>query len=177
LEDKLKAKRAVSSVVATILLILLTVMAAAILASFVIPFVKEQLSRSSECLKVQDRFYFNIMEGLNCYNSTYPLPEKELLLSVGAKGEKNPDNVIGFDITLKDTGVGNVVSVRNNGNLPNMNMFDGTHTLFIPRTGEFLSYRYTSSGSEMYTGAEIRTLLLSGKTCEMKSDEIKLGVC
>jgi len=46
-------KRGVSPVVATVLLLVLTIGLAAIIFAFVIPFVQDQLGNSKACLKVQ----------------------------------------------------------------------------------------------------------------------------
>ncbi|MGV8142613.1 MAG: archaellin/type IV pilin N-terminal domain-containing protein [Candidatus Pacearchaeota archaeon] len=62
-------KRGVSPVVATVLLLVLTVGLAAVIFSFVIPFVNDQLGNSKACLKVLDGVEFADSK-FNCYNSS-----------------------------------------------------------------------------------------------------------
>src|SRR3989344_8294511 len=61
-------KRGVSGVIATILLILLSLVAIGILAGFVIPFVKENLDESTSCIKVTNEL--SIVREKSCYTST-----------------------------------------------------------------------------------------------------------
>ena len=53
-----KNNKGMSGIVATVLLIMLTIVLGAFLAKFVIPFVKNNLSKSSECLDYRDHFSF-----------------------------------------------------------------------------------------------------------------------
>ena len=163
--------KGLSTVVATVLILLLTVMAITVLAGFVIPFVKNQLQKSTECLNVQERFSFEVGDGKNCFNST-----QGLLLSVKAKGDSDPNNEIaGFDIILKGLNSGKAVGVRTGKTFLNMTMADGTSTLMAPNTGEFYSYKYQDGN--IYSSAELKTVLMSGKTCELSSDKIDIKGC
>ena len=53
----LKKKKALSDVVATVLIILLTVIAGAIIAQFIVPYVKDSLAESSECLDYNNGYF------------------------------------------------------------------------------------------------------------------------
>ncbi len=59
--------RGVSPVVATVLLLVLTVVLASVIFAFVIPFVQDQLGNSKECLNVIDGVEFADSK-FNCYN-------------------------------------------------------------------------------------------------------------
>lgn len=166
----MKDKKGVSTIVATILVLMLTILAVAILAGFVIPFVKNQLERSTECFDFQNRYFFEDLDGLNCFSS-----EEDVLIAIGANGNKNVlDKVAGFDIILSGKGYGKTLEIRNGGVFPNLAMI-GRTGLRVPEAGEFYSYNY--SEGNRYLSAEIKTVLTSGRVCETVSDKIELGAC
>jgi flagellin-like protein len=66
----MKGKRGVSDVVATILVVLITVAAAGLLISFVLPFIQKSLNTGTECLKYKDYLKFAPDLKYTCYDAT-----------------------------------------------------------------------------------------------------------
>ena len=64
----IKERGGVSTVVATVLIVMLTIAAVALLAQFLIPFIRDTLAKSSECLEYKDYFKFKEEIGDNNYN-------------------------------------------------------------------------------------------------------------
>jgi flagellin-like protein len=66
---KIKQKHAQSQIVSTVLLILITIVAAGLIMAFVIPFIKDKLPEKNEnCLDIISKV--TISSGYTCYNST-----------------------------------------------------------------------------------------------------------
>lgn len=167
----MKNNKGISSVVATVSILLITVLAVGILAGFVVPYIKNQLGKSTECVDFQSRFTFERGEGINCINSSLGT-----IIAVKANGDKNVwDKVAGFDIVLKGNGFSKVFEVRDGMQTTNMKMYNNSLKLVVPESGEFYSYVY--SGSENFTGSEIKTVMISGRVCELVSDKLDLEGC
>jgi flagellin-like protein len=65
-----KNKRGLSPVIATVLTIMLTVAAVAALSAFVVPFVRNSLQKSSECMDYGSYYTFE-ESGYNCYSGSF----------------------------------------------------------------------------------------------------------
>lgn len=163
-------KDGLSTVVATVLILLLTVASVAVLANFVIPFVKNNLQKSTECLDVQNKYSFEEREGANCITEI-----GDLIVAIRADGAEAENNVDGFNLILKGDGFSKAVQIREGVQIQGLKMFDNSVIARIPKAGEFYSYIYSDSNS--YTSAEIKTVMESGKICEKVSDKIEFGVC
>ena len=84
-------KRGLSGVVATALLLLITISAVVIVANFIIPFVNKSLE-STSCFKFRDYFSFEEGDGFNCHN-------QESIYSMSVKtrtDDKDADKIKGF---------------------------------------------------------------------------------
>lgn len=163
-------KRGLSTIIATILLILLSVAAVAIIAGFLIPFIKNQLERSSECINVQDRFSFD-ENGDNCKSPN------GIIFSVRAEGIKEEaEKIAGFNLIIAGEESGKSIEIRA-GNSAVVRMRNGSSIIRIPNSGEMFSYNYTDADALKYKNAELKTALNSGRVCEKVSDKITLEVC
>ena len=179
-------KRGVSDVVATVLILLLTVAAVGVIAQFIVPFVKNSLEGSTECLDFQN--YFTFQEkfvnstssvSYNCYdiNSKHGA-------SIRANTIKNESisSLAGLNIVFTSiAGTSKVVEIKPGqapGNGPGGVYMLGrpTASLNIPRSGEVISYVYNAASGEIYSKAEIYAILNSGKICDV-SDSIQLKPC
>ena len=87
-------KRGMSSIVATSLIITITILAGAIIGTFVVPFVQKNLERSTECTSYDTYFTLeNELLGPICYQGT------KNYIVVGAKNDKSLEpNVNGFQV-------------------------------------------------------------------------------
>ena len=175
-KEVLYSKRGVSAVVATALLVFLTVAAAALLAGFAIPFVRESLDRAGECVDY-DR-YFQFEERIefqgytyryNCFNQTENLQG----IAVKTVGE-NSEKVAGFRIALENSGgISEVFDVKlgeeygcGDGEVSVLNENERVceGDIEIPRRGEVKVYVYETTTK--YDRAVIHTLTESGSMCD-----------
>ena len=171
----MREKRGLSAVVATVLLILLSVSAVVVIARFIIPFVNRGLEGTS-CFEYRDYFKFDESFGFDCYKEnsgvyTYILTIKPRADNTGA------ENVRGFGLKFMMEGGGttaNFIEGASPGS--GIEMFNGGN-IRIPVSGgtsSVLSYNYTA-GSK-YTKVEIYPILKEDKICDT-SDSTKLSKC
>ena len=167
-------KKGVSSVVATMLLIMLTIVSISILYSFVVPFVKKSL-KSTDCFEFRSYYKFDDSFGYNCYTENGI--EKSYLITLKADSsntDKQPESLsLRF---FKSSGV-TVLNIKNGDTQPDIKMLDPSLTsLIIPSSGSYplLSYVYTSD--ELYTKVEVYPVLTDNKVCD-KSDSVKIIKC
>lgn len=162
-----KIQRGFSTIIATILILLLTVVIAGLLAKYSVPFVKDSIAKSTECINYGSYFKFDDSFSLNCIAS-----DKSLLFSVKAE---NLDGVIGFNIILFGDGESKLVEAMNNTQSSGLKMYNDNIIIDIPAKGETRSYKYNDG--KTYTGMEIHPVLNLGKVCEKASDRISIGRC
>ncbi len=166
-------KKGLSQIIATVLLILLTVSAAVFIANFLVPWYRGQLD-STECFTYRDYFSFEDEFGYNCYKKNTP---NNYLISVTAKTELNEtqQNVVGFGLALLSGGESIVLTVMDNtlpsGIFMNSNL---SANLTIPKSGEVRTYYHNNS--MVFESAKIYPILKSGRKCEA-SNTIKLAQC
>src|SRR3989338_4613044 len=154
-------KRGVSTIIATVLIILLTIAAAALLAQFIVPYVKDSLSGSTECLNYRDYFQFkekagNNKENYNCYQlSGSSELTKFYGASISAVGNDSSLDIKGFNLVfIKSDGSTKPVRVIEEGKARSgseegiKNLDPSSSNLKIPKTGETYTYSYNSLSKE-----------------------------
>ena len=175
----IKDKRGLSEVVSTVLIVMITISAIAILAGFLVPFVKDRLSKGSECTSYGEFYTFDESFKYNCYNATsgdniYLVSIKK---STDTALENNSDEL---RIVFKtESGEQKTLPVKNGGissNLAGSIVLYGENSLRVPKAGGTLTYIYNASSSEIYESAEVYSVLKSGRICEQK-DFINLRRC
>jgi len=172
-------KRGISNIIATVSLILLTIVAITILMTFVVPFVRDNLNKSTECIDYSDYFRFTDKFGYNCYKS-----EGERIvykLSIGAKNTEKEveEKVEGFNLVFYKEGKSSVKQVINN-TAPDSEFYVLNHeneNIKIPLPGEIKTFVYNTT--KEYDYVEIYVKLKSGRVCSDKTDsvEIRGGSC
>ncbi len=178
-----KNKKAITPVVATILLIMLTVVAAGIIAKFVIPLVTNNLGDSSECLPYQEYFYFEEEFGYNCYtaikNDSGATISRMYGISVGANTIKEDaeKEISGFRLVFTKQGESNVLVLNNALDASRedgkIGMLDTSiMKIVIPKGGEVKTYVYNSTNN--FERIEIYPILKSGKGCD-RADSINVA--
>jgi len=175
---KLRNKKAVSEVIATMLIVLISVALIVVVAKFIIPFVKNSLTQSTECInymnsyKFQESFYSNGNElRYNCFDKTNHV-------GFSVKGDasiENDSSLLGFDLILYEEGSSKKISIRK-GDSSEIKMLSGNTSIQIPLRGEVRTYVYTKQGEGIFTSMEVHPVLASGRVCDV-SDRIKLDVC
>lgn len=164
-------KRGVSSVVATVLLILLTVVAVGVIAQFLVPYVRNTLDDSSACIDYQDYVSFNKQLNFNCYGDS----KYSFSIQVANKPELY-SNLEGFVIGLEGDNVSKPLRIVSGSN--EISMLD-SNEVAIPKSGETRTYSYVSD--YIYNHAKIYSLIKnsrgSERLCEMPDDEIEIKRC
>lgn len=174
-------KRGVSPVIATVLIILVTIAAAGIIAGIAVPFVRDGLDKSTECLEFKE--YYNFEKSIEFNNTEYryncvktvPVSGESVNrygFSVRANTVNKKDNLSdklgGFNVVLyTEDGKSEVISVDEN--YDNVIESEG-----IPLEGEIKTYYYDSD--EFFINMEVYSRLNGGRVCEL-SDEIKISLC
>ena len=177
-------KRGISPVIATVLILMVTIAAVAMLAGFVVPYVKKMLSEGTECLDYKDFFQFE-ESTKNCVDYT----NKKINVSVKAiateagknisKAGESEKNIAGFNLVFNHKDGSQVTKVRGDGTSDStIKMFVASREIAIPRQGGWYTYVYDFSSADAsgFTNAEVYPALKSGRICDM-SDSIRLINC
>jgi len=167
-------KRGISPVVATLLLVMLTIAGVAAIAGFIIPFISKSLKGSTECANYRDYFVFDDDLGYNCYASN-----KDKIIygfSVKAKNDaKLSENIEGFVVVLKaKDGTAKSYEIKI-GNLQNEIKTCGKTSMEVPAAGGIKTYGFTRTSEEIIS-ATMQTKLKSGRVCE-EADKIDFYRC
>jgi hypothetical protein len=177
----MKEKRGVSAVVATMLLVVLTLALAVMVSTVVIPFVRESLKSSTECSPYKNYYTFDSSFDLNCFDLSGPAK-----ISIKT-AQINPDvakKVKGMQFVFTTSGgLSESVKFFENspgtclaGDIIGYEAFCPTQeTLKLPKLGESLSYKYFPKGS-IQGYVSVFPILDNQRTCEA-SDRIKLVSC
>ncbi len=168
-------KKALSAIVATVALVLLTFAAIVIVLNFVVPFVKDNLETGSECFPYRDYFIFTDEYGYNCYTGNPVARDATYFISLRAKtiSDEESAKVFGFKLSfIKDGGSNVVIEINNGATIPGLSMLSGPQpeNLVIPQSGEVRSYKYEIE--EEFNYVEVLPKLDNGRVCD-KSDSIK----
>src|SRR3989344_5050863 len=148
-------KRGVSDVVATVLILLLTVAAVGVIAQFIVPFVKNNLESSTECLDFQNYFAFQekfvnstSSVSYNCYDINY---KQGASIRANTIKDESLSNLAGLNIVFTSiAGNSKVIEIRP-GQAPN-NGIGGVYMLERPtasmnisKSGEVTTYVYNAA--------------------------------
>lgn len=129
------SKKAISEVIATLLLVALTMIAVGIIWAAVNTFVKTSVSSTKACYGLNDKVTLNNL--YTCYNGTYSPKELWFAVDVG-----DVDNV--QDILVSITWQGNSTSFRINQNNATSGLlyFNRTGPVTIPGKNRGITYIY-----------------------------------
>jgi len=176
----MRNKKGISAVVATLLLILFTLAAALILANYLIPFVKSNLEKSTECMNYKDYYKFNKefvdangqQLDYNCKTTTgtYGLSIEN------ANTKEDISEPRGIAVVFIGRGTSSREDIINgsSADTSNVGMLSGETTIELPEKGGTLTYLYPSN--QEFSEMEIHPILKNGRTCEA-SDKIKISDC
>lgn len=169
-------KKGVSTVVATVLVILITLVAAVLVGSFVIPFIRDSLNKGGECVNYRGYFAFESSSKYNCYlksgnNYNY-------IVSINAlEGAKSSDaeQIGGFDLLFyQSDGSSSRVKVRATGSDSGISFgVSGETGIKIPNPGEWMTYNYTTT--KAFNKVEVYPALKSGSICS-SPDSAELSI-
>jgi flagellin-like protein len=185
----INSKRGLSAVIATVLLLLITISAVVIIAGVILPFITGNLESSTEC--VDFRGYFTFEEKFefggdtlryNCYQDADGDGSNELYgasIRAGVNKSGSVDELVGFDLVyIVKQGAAKTVKVRDGEESEGVLLLSGesVSVLRVPGPGEVRTYVYEESGGSEYEKVEVYPVLSNDRICDM-SDEIELRRC
>ncbi len=162
-------KRGLSPVIATVLLLVITVVAAGLIATFVVPFVKDSLSGSRECFDVLGDLSFSETP----YNCFY-FDQAGLVNRTGFSVKVEGKDIAGFKVVLQSGGNSDGFEIINGATLSSIRMLGGTYggVLAVPQGGGIRTY----VADRGYDRLEIYPIVAGDKKCDL-ADDINLLFC
>lgn len=164
-------KRAVSPVIATVLLILITVVAASVIAVFVIPFVSNNLDNSKAC--------FAVLGKMTLAESSYLCSASDSVNGdrTGFSVQFDSSEIDGFVVLAITKGASERIEVMNGTTDTRLKMLRddetfGVSELIIPSEGGVRTYVYKGAADRI----EVYPMLSGGKICD-KGDEKEVNIC
>jgi len=174
-----KNKRGVSPIIATVLIAMISIAAIAILAGALVPFVRESLQKSAECMPYKEYFLFDESFGYNCKTS-----ENIYIVSIKASFDKTlSENIEGAKLVLnRRDGTNKVLEIRQGAS---SSLLEGgisiagevQANLRIPSKGGIVSYVYNASVSDEFLSAEVYPVLNGGRICADSIESIDIKSC
>ncbi len=161
MDTKKLSKKGVSEVVATVLIIMITILAVSLVAGVIIPMVKEWMAESKECFESRDKL--SIESGkFTYYNSTNTL----IMIKRASSEFEIKGLMISLTLASGDT---KVYQIFSNASLEGVKMYDGSSTLKVPGIGGAKTYVFEVSSDY----AQLAPILPSGRACEGISERLE----
>ena len=157
-----------SAVIASVLLILIVMVSAVIIMSFVVPFVRNQLS-GADCLDVSGKMQITNNLQYTCYN----VSSGKMHLQVHYEDLENITK--GFQITIESGGSSSSHSIIDGETTTNITMLDGIAILEQPGKNEERTYDISVSSKP--ESISIYPVLLNKKTCDLSDSLISVNNC
>jgi len=165
-----KFKVAQSTIVATILMILLSVVAIALITSFIIPFVKEQL-RESDCINYAGKIEIKQHPTYTCYNST----EGNMSVQIHIGDIEKIEEVTGFQIVINEGGSSKSFRVARDNPNSEIRMYNGSSSIVIPGKNEERAYKISGFSKKPETINVF--LLLNNNQCDVQNSLTYVNNC
>lgn len=159
-------KRGISPVVATVLLLLITIVAVSMIAVFIVPFIKGSLEKSGECFEVLEGIGFD-NTGYNCFVEGEIEGELDM---TGFSVKIDSDEIAGFKIALKEGGTSEAYSIFLDTENDDLAMLGGVFGDLLELPGKGGVRTYVALG--IFDTLEINPLLKSGKPCKTTDTRI-----
>lgn len=190
-------KRGLSTVVATLLIVLITISVGTLVAQFIIPYVQDNLREGGECIDYGDYYQFvetlqhpqtGVKYNYNCYSLGGATGTYLEGFSIKAKDGINASSQVrGFRVVLTSSdGAAKVIEVNTttqrsiiaDGVWMLGNKVGGSNRVDVPRSGETISYVYNTGAATnpLTVKAEVYPILVNGRICA-QSDNIRYNVC
>ena len=169
--------RGLSDIVATVMLIVIAVVGVSVVASFVIPFVRDPAKKGGDCFQARDLIKFGGAVGSiqTCYNNKNPA---NTTLIVKRSGESI--DVQGFSIALSSDGYSKKYEVLKDVNNNQISDAQNGAIESILEKGTEMAYTINNDfgGTPLPTivKAEISPILSNGQSCPT-SDSIDIPPC
>lgn len=168
-------KKGLSPIIATVLVILITISAAVIVSQIVIPFTKEKLYGSTECLPYIDYLKFQELAKSNC------LQGNNMLVTIKANRLDKTVNSTNNDLTNNLNKISLVFTGKDGSkayDIPSadVHLLNFALPVKVPNEGDIFTYNVSLGVGEKYNRIELRSGLNSGKVCP-SSDSINIVQC
>jgi flagellin-like protein len=166
----LKNKKSLSAVIATVLLIMLTIAAVAILYAFVVPWVKCNLNKSKQCFDSNNQLSIDTSSGYTCTKSS---PAETWVM---IKRGENPDfKLKKIIVLLTKEGASNRYEIQAGTATPGVTMYNVADQIVLPNPGESKTYKFPIGNEE---GVEILPMI-SGECGDISCSPVfqKLEAC
>jgi len=162
-----KSEKAQSQIVGTVLLILITVIAAGLIMSFTVPFIKEKLS-SGDCLDVLNKV--KIRDGYTCYNSTNGINSTNVQIHI----DEVRDLIKGFYVELGGPSSKTMKVLL--ADHPNVVMYGGGN-FELPNNTEERTYILYANTLYKPTYIAVYPVLKNTKVCDASSTILEIDYC
>lgn len=172
-------RKGVSPVIATMLLLVITVVLAGLIMAFVLPFVRDKLGDSKECIDTLEGLEF-AESRFNCYEGP------GLTLETGFSIKVKKDTVKGARISLiRQDDSSDVADLKDGITISSTTGLSvrmvsvvaySTPIQFPDQAGEQMAYISKNADNVPYVKAEISPITESGKVCEV-ADIVELAPC
>lgn len=165
MENKIlpKSKRSLSTVIASLIMVLLVVVAVGIVSQIIFPMIKKDLSSAGNCLSAIGNVQFN--GEYTCYNAN----TKKISASI----ETKKILVDGFVVNIFGGGKAESYKIQS-GNVEKVIMSDGNLNIIIPKENEARVYEVTTGIANPET--IVVSPIVKGETCE-EADKMILNKC
>ncbi len=162
-------KKAISPVISTILLIMLSIAVVIIVAGVLIPFVRESLAESKECFEISDQLSIEYE-----YTCHYNISNIEMI-NISVKRGMKEIEVEGVLISVSGMGSSETFEIKNGTIELGMRMIDGSPILIIPGRGETRTFSLNTS-LDAIESAEVAPILQGGRICD-STDRTDIESC
>jgi len=160
-----KSKKGVSAIVATSLIILITVAAISIVWTIILPMIRNNLQSSQACMEAAGAIGIRTSTGKTCYNNA----DGKVYVQI----ERSSANI---DITSL-----NLKAIDSNGNAQNQNIKTSNNTIFKPNglnPGDV--YTYSQDTGKLIVTFEIVPVITVGTqeySCNDAVTSAEVGLC
>lgn len=156
-----------SQIITTVLLILIGVIAAGVIMTFIIPFIQEKLS-SGDCLDVVNKI--EIRSGYTCYDGTAGSEKVNVQVHI----LDISDLITGFKIEFGGTSSKIIEIINGTASTAEIKMYDDGKIL-IPGNNEARTYNITYDSKPDFIA--VYPTLTSGKSCPASDSVVDIKDC
>jgi flagellin-like protein len=154
-------KRGLSPVVATVLIIMITIVAIGLIAPFVIKFIKGNLIGSEDCFEVLE----DLTLGNTGYNCGYKHPVIAGIEGTGFSVKIDNPNIVAFKVSLFTAGSAKTYEINNGATFADIRMLDDAAFglgLDVPQNGGVKTY----VSDLLVDRVELFPILEDGRVCD-----------
>jgi flagellin-like protein len=164
----MREKRGLSTIIATVLLIMLTIVAISFLYAFIKPMVNDNLARAKECNDAKNKFRVNSDSGYTCKK------ELEGVTSVMFARSNNKDiEIKGILVSISNATDSKTFKIFDNlaSEPAGVKMYNSSEILIMPKLGESKTYVFPIIGDRI----EFALIMPDDDVCD--SISVSIGKC